>query len=458
MWFVIYKRRESMQSEQTIRYEGTLQAHSNMEYLQEKASQYNDMSLCIAPMTSTIRFRDVAGITEVKDEFLEIIDYLKNPKKYQDLGIYLPKGVLLAGPPGVGKTMIAKAVAGESGVPFFYQSGSSFVQMYVGIGAQRVRELFARARASAPAIIFIDEIDAIGKTRGLDNHQEWESTLNELLTQMDGFSEQSGIIVIAATNQVENIDSALLRSGRFDRRIFVDLPDIKEREEILKVYLQNRTHDVNISEIAKLCVGFSGADIASLINEAALHALRNQRNRILTEDIIIMSDKIIFGTKKQSALSKEQKRIIAIYNAGKAISQYWLLPDFEKVSLIAYTNTQQDMSDNIPECALKSEIITYIKVALSGNIALEIEGLESANIAKYDLARAKQMAMTMCRDYGMGVTIIGTQEDILEILTQAYNEHRDFMQSHKQCISIVANMLLEKEKLSKEDIQQILAV
>ncbi|TLD99429.1 AAA family ATPase [Helicobacter muridarum] len=432
-----------------------MNTYANKSYTNSSPNDYR-ITQPIAPMTSHVRFNDVAGIRQAKDELLEIIDYLKNPKKYQDLGIHLPKGVLLSGPPGVGKTMIAKAVAGEAGVPFFYQSGSSFVEMYVGIGAQRVRDLFARARVSAPAIIFIDEIDAIGKMRGIDNHQEWESTLNELLTQMDGFEQQSGIIVIAATNQVENIDSALVRSGRFDRRIFVDLPDIKEREEILKVYLKGRKHNVNLAEIAKLCVGFSGADIMSLVNEAALYALRDKRDSITTDDIIAASDKIIFGTKKQIALSESQKKIIAIYNAGKAISQYWLLQDFEKISLITYSNAQN--LTKIPECALKSEMITYIRVALSGNIALEIEGLESANISKQDLQEAKNIAMTMCKDYGMGVTITGTQDDVLDILTQAYNEHKSFLQLYKQYIPIIANELLDKERLDKDDIQRILLV
>ncbi|RDU62230.1 AAA family ATPase [Helicobacter sp. MIT 14-3879] len=458
IYLIVRQRNLTEQWEMQQHRRGLWTQHSSGESTYKSTNEYNDMSLTIIPMTSNVRFKDIAGIGEAKDELLEIIDYLKNPKKYQDLGIYLPKGVLLAGPPGVGKTMIAKAVAGESGVPFFYQSGSSFVQMYVGIGAQRVRELFAKARANAPAIIFIDEIDAIGKMRGIDNHQEWESTLNELLTQMDGFSEQSGIIVIGATNQAENIDSALLRSGRFDRRIFVDLPDMKEREEILRVYLKQRNHTVNIPEIARLCVGFSGANIASLINEAAINALRHKRDFVTTEDILATSDKVIFGTKKQSTLSREQKRMIAIYNAGKAISQYWLLPDFDKISLVAYNNMQQERFQNLSECILKSELITQIKIALSGNIALEIEGLESASLAKNDLALAKKIAATMCKDYGMGSTLIGTQEDVAEILAQAQSEHRDFIQSHKQYIFIIANALLEKEKLDKEDMRQILAL
>lgn len=451
LWHVIKSRK---QSSSHLSPSESLQASSTESTSRlERETNPNDMSLALAPLTSTVRFKDIAGVGEAKEELLEIIDYLKNPKKYQDLGIYLPKGVLLAGPPGVGKTLIAKAVAGESKVPFFYQSGSSFVQMYVGIGAQRVRELFARARARAPSIIFIDEIDAIGKTRGLDNNQEWESTLNELLTQMDGFGDQSGVIVIAATNQAENIDSALLRSGRFDRRIFVDLPDLKEREEILKVYLKDKPNDLNIHEVASLCVGFSGANLASLVNEAALNALRQGRASLSMQDILATTDKVLFGKKKQSTLSSAQRRIIAIYRAGQAISQYWLLPNFEKISLIAPTSQRPDLHP----CLLKSELEAYIKIALGGNLALQIEGLESASIGKADLKWAKELATTMCKDYGMGATLVGTPEDSLEILQQAWQEHKDFLLSQKDRLAVVAKALLEKERLNKEELAALLA-
>lgn len=412
----------------------------------------NDMSLNIEPLKSSVRFSDVAGISDVKDDLLEIVDYLKNPKKYQDLGIYPPKGVLLVGPPGVGKTMIAKAIAGECGVPFFYQSGSSFVQMYVGVGAQRVRDLFARARASAPSIIFIDEIDAIGKTRSGDsNNHEWESTLNELLTEMDGFSEQSGIIVIAATNRAEVIDRALLRSGRFDRRIFVDLPNIKEREDILRVHLRNRSHNLNLHEIAKLCVGFSGANIASLVNEAALNALRHNRAEISMQDILDSTDKVMFGKRRKSALSTQQKEIMATYNAAKAISKYWFSPDFQKISLM-----QIPQSVKIDENSLKSDLISQIKVALSGYIALEVNGLESSSIARADLESAKHIARKMCREFGMASRLITNEEDELEILESTLNDHRDFIISNRENIAKIAQILVNEEKISKEKIALIL--
>ena len=228
----------------------------------------------ITPTTANVTFKDVAGISEVKEELQEIVDFLKNPSKYKDFGINLPKGVLLVGPPGVGKTLIAKALAGEAGVPFFYQSGSSFVQMYVGVGAKRVRDLFSKAKASAPSIIFIDEIDAIGKARGNLRNDEREATLNQLLTEMDGFEGSEGVIVIGATNKVELLDEALLRAGRFDRRIFVELPGLKDREEILKVHLINKPFKGNVENIAKMTVGFSGAALASLVNEASIYALK----------------------------------------------------------------------------------------------------------------------------------------------------------------------------------------
>ncbi len=381
-----------------------------------------EMSLTLEPMKSSVRFRDVAGIKEAKDDLLEIIDYLKNPKKYQDLGIYLPKGVLLVGPPGVGKTMIAKAVAGESGVPFFYHSGSSFVQIYAGVGAQRVRELFARARACAPAIIFIDEIDAIGKARGADNHQEWESTLNELLTELDGFSDQSGVIVIGATNQVDVMDHALLRSGRFDRRIYVDLPDLDERTEILKVHLRNRAYTLDLHEVAKLCVGFSGANIASLVNEAAINALRHNRNAITMQDITDTSHKVLFGKRRQNALSKQEKQMLAIYNAAKGLSQYWLLPDFQKIMLIDTAIESQPQNNNY-DYYTRDNLIAEIKIALSGNLALEVHNIGIATIAQHDIERAKLIAKKMCEDYGMGERLLTDYEDILEILESTFGDN-----------------------------------
>lgn len=442
--FIIFVINETGESESTLK--------TNDAILD---NDMQTMSLGIEPIQSHVKFKDVAGIKEAKEDLLEIIDYLKNPKKYQDLGIYLPKGVLLVGPPGVGKTMIAKAIAGESGVPFFYQSGSSFVQIYVGVGAQRVRELFAKARANAPSIIFIDEIDAVGKARGADNHQEWETTLNELLTEMDGFSGQSGVIVVGATNQVDVIDQALLRSGRFDRRIYVDLPDLHEREEIFKVHLKNRPYNLNLNEVAKLCIGFSGANIASLINEAAINALRNKRKEIIMQDILDTTDRVMFGKRRQNTLSVQEKQSLAYYNAGKCISQYWLLNDFQKITLMDM-NQESNIEQKKQEYNSKGDLISQIKIALSGNLSLEVNGFGASSIAKNDLDKAKDIAKKMCEEYGMGDKILADYEDILDILENAKIEHKEFILSNKDYIKIIANKLIEQEKVTKDDIQKIL--
>ncbi|PAF46044.1 AAA family ATPase [Helicobacter sp. 11S02629-2] len=400
---------------------------------------------------SNVSFNDVAGIKEVKDELLEVIDYLKYPKKYQDLNIKLPKGVLLVGPPGVGKTMIAKAVAGEAGVPFFYQSGSSFVQIYVGMGAKRVKSLFEKALQNAPSIIFIDEIDAVGKARGNNRNDEREATLNELLTQMDGFEERSGVIVIAATNQLEVLDSALLRSGRFDRRVIVELPDLNEREEILKVYLKDKTHELDIKEVAKMCVGFSGASLSSLINEAALNALRHDRSSINMQDIIYASEKIVMGKKKEASLDLGQKKSMAIYNASKALSLYWLDDEFQKISLISNA-----ISSALPNHASKSDIINKIKIALSGNLGLEVYNLEPLIAAKEDLNLAKNLAKQMCEVYGMAKRLLTDNNDMLDILNEALESHKDFIYANKDLIAKIAERLLEKEKLTKAEIAEII--
>lgn len=277
--------------------------------IQNSKNSIDDISVEFTSMNSNIRFDDIAGIKEVKEDLLEIIDYLKNPSKYQAMGIHLPKGVLLVGPPGVGKTMIAKAIAGEANVPFFYQSGSSFAQIYVGVGAKRVRELFYKAKANAPSIIFIDEVDAVGKARGGNRNDERETTLNQLLTEMDGFEDSKGVIVVGATNRIEILDSALLRAGRFDRRIYIDLPDFEERLKIIELYLKDKNHSVNIHEIARQTVGFSGASIASLVNEASLNALRKNSKTITNDDFYLSRDKVEGGVKKQLSFSEEEKKI-----------------------------------------------------------------------------------------------------------------------------------------------------
>lgn len=402
-------------------------------------------------LQSTITFKDVAGISQVKEELLEIIDYLKNTKKYQDLGIRLPKGVLLVGPPGVGKTMIAKAVAGEAGVPFFYQSGSSFVQIYVGMGAKRVRELFMRAKAKSPSIVFIDEIDAVGKARGGTRNDEREATLNQLLTEMDGFEDSSGVIVIGATNKIDVLDEALLRSGRFDRRIYVDLPDLSEREKIFEVYLRDKKYDFSINEVARLCVGFSGAAIASLVNEAALSALRRQSDVIQKEDIVNTKDKVLLGKKKILSFSEEEKRILATYQSAKALSAYWLDIDFDKISLIS-----ESFKDIDREIVSKTEMNNKIKIHLAGSVAVEMLYDQVFSNAKEDIAKAKQIALQMCEDYGMGKRLIADSNDVAEILEQCKKEMQEFFTNAKVLLQKLSHRLLEQERLHKDEIKAII--
>lgn len=430
-----------------------LPSPSLMSLNQTSASKEDNVSksaLEPSSLTSSVRFQDVAGIKEVKDELIEIIDYLKNPQKYQSLGISLPKGVLLVGPPGVGKTMIAKAVAGEANVPFFYQSGSSFVQIYVGMGAKRVRELFSKAKANAPSIVFIDEIDAVGKARGEGRNDEREATLNELLTEMDGFEENNSVIVIGATNNIEVMDEALLRSGRFDRRIYIDLPDLEERIQIFQIYLQNKKYNLDLSEISKMCVGFSGAMIASVVNESALNALRRGSQSIELQDIIDVKDKVALGKKKILAFSEEEKDILALYQSAKAVSAYCLDVDFDKVTLVSDFIIDMDK-----EILSKSEMNNRIKVYLSGIIALELIRNEKYTNAKEDIKKAKNIAEEMSVLYGMAERIIGNDSDISSILANAYAEQTEFLKGYKGIIYTISTILLEKERLSKQNIRDM---
>lgn len=399
---------------------------------------------------SIIKFDDIAGVEEVKEDLLEIIDYLKNPKKYQSMGIHLPKGVLLVGPPGVGKTMIAKAIAGEANVPFFYQSGSSFAQIYVGVGAKRVRELFARAKQSAPSIIFIDEIDAVGKSRGGNRNDERETTLNQLLTEMDGFEDNKGVIILGATNRIEILDSALLRAGRFDRRIYIDLPDLEERMKIIELYLKDKNHKVNINEIAKQSVGFSSAALASLVNEASLNALRKNSTIITNDDFYSSRDKIAAGIKKQLSFSDDEKNIIALYQAAKAISAYWCDIDFDKISLIG-----DGLRDSDKNIFSKTDLINRIKVALSGNVVLEMNVGETYTNCIDDIKTAREIAFDMSEKYAMADRIITDSNNILYILEKTKEELKIFFKSAKPALDEVKEILLKNEKITKEELSEV---
>ncbi len=412
--------------------------------------EIDDFSSKIKPIISDLRFKDVAGIEDVKEELQEIIEFLKNPKKFIDFGVRMPRGVLLIGPPGVGKTMIAKAVAGEANVPFFYQSGSAFVQIYVGMGAKRVRELFAKAKQMAPSIIFIDEIDAVGKARGGLRNDEREATLNQLLTEMDGFEDSSGVIVIAATNKIDMLDEALLRPGRFDRRIFVSLPNAKERAEILKVYLKKIPHFVDIEKLSKMTVGFSGAALASLVNEAALHALRKGKKIVELSDFEEVRDKVLFGKRKILAFSEKEKDIQATYQAAKALSAYWYEIEFDKVSI-----TGGGFKDVDKEIVSKHELLAKIKLFLSGYAAMVLFFNEEFSNAAEDIHRAKQLAEEMVTRYGMGKKLMGDLGDVSSILDSQMHEIKELLSSQNRRIIKIKELLLENESVTYEDIKRV---
>lgn len=405
----------------------------------------------LLPVISNVKFADVAGISDVKLELSEIVDFLKRPNRYREFGIKMPKGVLMVGPPGVGKTLVAKAVAGEANVPFFYQNGASFVQIYVGVGAKRVRELFSQAKAMAPSIVFIDEIDAVGKSRGDGRNDEREATLNQLLTEMDGFTDNSGVIVIAATNRIEMIDDALLRPGRFDRRIFLSLPDLKDRVEILTSYLAGKRANVDVGEIAKMCVGFSGAGLSTLVNEAAISALRRGSIVIERSDFESVTQKVLLGQRRVLSFSEKEKRIQAEYQAAKAVVAHWFEMKFEKISLTAdrFVTLEREIES-------RSEMMTRLKVALAGVVRLEQLYADSFSNAKDDLASAKELAGRMAYEFGMGTSLMAGAIDVAEILSEAKRETAEFLSGMSRQCEVVAAALFERESLQSADVAEIL--
>ncbi len=393
---------------------------------------------------SNVRFSDIGGISDVKEELEEIIDFLRNPKRYYSFGARMPRGVLLVGPPGVGKTMIAKAVAHEADVPFFYQSGASFVQIYVGMGAKRVHELFSAAKKNAPSIIFIDEIDAVGKKRGGERNDEREGTLNQLLTEMDGFEDTSGIIVIAATNNIEVMDSALLRSGRFDRRVFVELPTSSERISILEKYLQRIPHDLSIDEVAKMTVGFNGASLAALVNEAALLCLRSNAFQVKLDHFLAVKDKVMLGKKRLVMLSDKQRHHQARYQAGKAFVATWFDLAYEKITL-----SNDTITPPVSEPLLKHEIEAHVRIHLAGIVACELRFGEHASNASHDLSEAKILVDSMINEYGMGSSLIPSSEDNSALLNRLYEETRILVEHHEKSIDKLEAILSEYEHISK---------
>ena len=396
------------------------------------------------PVKSNVRFSDIGGIGDVKEELEEIIDFLRNPKRYYSFGARMPRGVLLVGPPGVGKTMIAKAVAAEADVPFFYQSGASFVQIYVGMGAKRVHELFAAAKKNAPSIIFIDEIDAVGKKREGGRNDEREGTLNQLLTEMDGFEETSGIVVIAATNNIEVMDGALLRAGRFDRRIFVELPTASERISILEKYLQHIPHDVTIDEIARMTVGFNGASLAALVNEAALLCLRNREFQVKTEHFLAVKDKVMLGKKRLVMLSEKQRHHQARYQAGKVFMATWFDLPYEKITL-----SNESITPPTAEPLLKHEIEAHVRIHLSGLIACELRFGEHSSNASHDLLVARELVRMMINEYGMGGSLIPSEGDISGLINRLYEETQILLERYEKSVDKLDEILSEYEQISK---------
>lgn len=442
--------------------------------------------------TVKVTFKDVAGLYGAKEEVMEIVDFLKNPKKYTALGGKIPKGALLVGPPGTGKTLLAKAVAGEANVPFFSISGSDFVEMFVGVGASRVRDLFRQAKEKAPCIVFIDEIDAVGRARGknvgFSSNDERENTLNQLLTEMDGFGTNSGVIVLAATNRADILDKALLRAGRFDRQIHVELPELKEREEIFKVHIKDLklSTDFDVDFMAKHTPGFSGADIANVCNEAALTAARKNKPAIDKQDFLDAVDRIVGGLeRKSSIITNTEKKSIAHHEAGHAAVS-WLLPYANPLFKVTLIPRGQALGAAwyLPEerkLWTKSQMVDEMCALIGGRVAEEIVNGEPSTGAQNDLEKLTQMAYGMVKYYGMSDNVGAlSYYDSTGArgydLTKPYSEHTaemiddevrkivkmihvrtyKILSDHKEGFLQMAALLLEKEVIFAEDVEKIL--
>ena len=405
----------------------------------------------ITPMKTDIKFKDVAGIDDVKEELEEIIDFLKNPKKYKNFDIRLPKGVLLVGPPGVGKTLIAKAVAGEADVPFFYQSGATFVNIYVGMGAKRVSALFQMAKKNAPSIIFIDEIDAIGKSRGGRQSDEREATLNQLLTEMDGFEDSSGVIVIAATNKIDVLDDALLRAGRFDRRIFLSLPSIDERIKTLELYLSKKSHSVDVRELAKMSIGFNFASLSTWVNEAALYAIKQNKRYIETSDFEAVKDKVITGKSRFLTYDDEERNIQATYQAAKALLATWYDIGFSKIG-IAMQNFET-MDHNLTS---KNTMIDKIKVYLAGSIATNLKYKNIYSNSTKDIELSKNLSDKIINDFELILQNDTRIESSEQILQTVKKDATAILEKLDSTLDGIAEHILENEFITQEEVREML--
>ena len=440
-------------------------------------------------------FKSVAGLKEEKEEVSELIDFLKNPKKFQKLGARIPKGVLLVGPPGTGKTLLARAVAGEAKVPFYYISGSDFVELFVGVGASRVRDMFKEAKQNAPCLIFIDEIDAVGRQRGTGlggGHDEREQTLNQLLTEMDGFGSNEGIIIIAATNRPDVLDPALLRPGRFDRQVTVNLPDVKEREAILEVHAKNKILDenVNLKRIAERTPGYSGADLENMLNEAALLAVRRNKLSIGMDEIDEAGDRVLMGPAKTSRkVTDFEKKVVCFHEAGHAVIGIEL-PNGEEVHKItiiprgmAGGYTQMLPKEERTMVMTKDELLDRITSLLAGRVSEELFLNEMSTGASDDFKKATRIARSMVTEYGMSdlgpvqfehrseevflgrdytksrnysdTVALEIDQEVRKIIDACYKRAKDIIQKNKDLVNLLSETLMNKETLTKEEIEEI---
>ncbi len=434
-----------------------------------------------ASKRSGVSWADIAGVEATKDELREVVEFLSDPKRFKSLGAKVPKGILLHGPPGTGKTMLAKAVAHESGANFFSQSASSFVEMFAGLGAARIRRLFKEARENAPSILFIDELDAVGAARGSDVSGERDQTLNQLLVEMDGFESSENIVVMAASNLLEKLDPALLRPGRFDRQVFVPPPDLRAREEILKVHTRDKPlgADVDLRRVAQHSAGLTGADLGNLCNEAAIQAGRAQRAFIAQADFDNAFERVVAGLQSRKVITDEEKRVVAWHEAGHALVSE-LLPTVDKVQKVSIVPRGKALGYtlNLPQedryLKSRQELIDYMKVLLGGRVAEQIAFGRVTTGASDDLSKVTMIARSMVYEYGMGTSIRSHQvpaddwnvsemmrqrrdQEVAEIAEEAYRGAQRLITDHRDLLDEIANRLLVEEVIEREEITEIMA-